>query len=262
MNKMKFLICFMAIILPSALSYAQSSTQRETSPITKSKMMQDIKDMADDEAQLEKHNPFVKGTKKYNIFLDYLRNLMNNDLIIGKLVEIAYEYKDTDVDIKKLFNALITDKLRSGVIKLSYADLSNYFIMYGRMLDNSESIDECAGLTGGTTGNVVFKALAKMDDDSVVSWLRMASKAVILGISDQSEPQTISKDQEEVAWQILFSVLNQRQLKEIARIMSNIETASKAEVCWYGVFVIDRLNKMKDEPKKWATHSMIKMMFQ
>jgi hypothetical protein len=230
-------------------------------PLTKSEALSHLKEALKNDAFHQKMNPYKKGTNKNRIYAEYSYNLANNDRFLRMLVDTFWEYKDTKVDVKKLFYALLITKLREGTVKLPDADLNEYFSIYGQMLGNSENLDECVALSKGDIGSRIYTILERMDDEILVSWLRIASKAVFRGLEDQTEPPTITKEQQEIAWQIVFAGLKREQFDKIARIADNFETASPVEQCWVTVFFVDQINSMKGKPKNWAVRSLINGMF-
>ncbi|NVN97338.1 hypothetical protein HXX01_03865 [Candidatus Nomurabacteria bacterium] len=235
-----------------------ASSSIEKTP-SKKEMRQALKDLVKDKAFLGKINPYPEGTKKGEYFNDFSKSLFSSDLIITKLVDAIFEYQGKNIDIVKLSKAWLYEKMKIGFVKLPYDDLTRYFEIYTMLLDNSETIDECAQLASGDTSDF-YEIIGKLDDDVLNSWLKLVYNAVNYGLKTD-EPSSLSKEQEEIAWEILFSNASKYEVSTFNRVIKNLDTSTKSESCWLGVFMFGKLQTMNGEPKKWLTHSMINSMF-
>ena len=104
MKKTKLVLILMMFVLSVVLAHAESPTRKPASaPPTKTEMIQYLKELMQDQEFLGKENPYQKGSKKHAIFAAYMKNLMTNDLLLQKLVDTIYEYKDKIISIESLF---------------------------------------------------------------------------------------------------------------------------------------------------------------
>jgi len=248
-------------IIPLLLgNYAYAEPAKETFS-TKGEMKQALIDLINDKSYINKINPYPDGSKKNDYFTDFMKRIFANDLIMTKMVDTMYQYQGKNIDIAKLTKAWMYENIKTGIVKLPYEDLTRYFELYARLLESSETIDECAQLSAGGMGKGFYEIIGRMDDDILNAWLKLVHKAIVYGLDTNREPPSLTKDQDEIAWEIMISNSSVYEVTKFSKVAKSPDSATSTETCWLGVYMISSLNKMTDEPKKWLTYSMINSMF-
>ena len=223
---------------------------------SQSEFKKSIQLLIKDEGYLASINPFPVSSHAHLLYRNYIVDLMSTEIMLDQMYELIIEYQYTVQDLGKLGKAWGMEIARRGLKRMSDKETEDFLEIMLRLL-NRISVVECAKmLRDDSSFNI--QTLELLDTSDLGKYLNITKKAMIAELSDNPQPTSVTEEQGEIAYEVLYNQFHEDDALYLALIFNNLSESSDVEVCWASKLLIAGILQMKGEPKKWMLRSYLK----